>query len=190
MVGLFWFAWTSFPSISPWPQILAGAPIGFGIMLITLQGMNYVIDCYAMYANSALAANTSIRYCLAAGFPLFAEGMFHNLGVSLASSSQLYICINGRCSGTVGDVCAWVHRFGLVACALALLEVREEDSEHEQIRDDMSNGDLRPQTLHKQPGCGKWCARPSTSKWVEQGFVLETCWHGLIERYTPPTKRT
>ncbi|KAF2168573.1 hypothetical protein M409DRAFT_36395 [Zasmidium cellare ATCC 36951] len=93
MIGLFWFAWTSFPSISPWPQILAGAPIGFGIMLITLQGMNYVIDCYAMYANSALAANTSIRYCLAAGFPLFANGMFHNLGVPWATSVLGFIAL-------------------------------------------------------------------------------------------------
>lgn len=36
-VGCFWFAWTSFPSISPWPQIFAGIPIGAGIYLIFLQ---------------------------------------------------------------------------------------------------------------------------------------------------------
>lgn len=58
--GLFWYAWTSFPSINPWPQIIAGVPIGFGIVLITLQGMNYLIDTYAMYANSALAAMTLV----------------------------------------------------------------------------------------------------------------------------------
>lgn len=84
LIGLFWFAWTSLPSISPWPQILSGAPIGFGLFLIVLQGMNYIIDSYAMYANSALSANTSVRYCLAAGFPLFATSMFHNLGVKSA----------------------------------------------------------------------------------------------------------
>lgn len=131
MIGLFWFAWTSFPSISPWPQILAGAPIGFGIMLITLQGMNYVIDCYAMYANSALAANTSIRYCLAAGFPLFAEGMFHNLGVSLPRPEYRHVCAYACHSGTLGHVSAWIHRFVLVACALTFLEVRRKDPEHE-----------------------------------------------------------
>jgi DHA1 family multidrug resistance protein-like MFS transporter len=37
VVGCFWFAWTSFPSITPWPQIIAGIPIGAGIYLIYLQ---------------------------------------------------------------------------------------------------------------------------------------------------------
>ncbi|KAF2716874.1 MFS general substrate transporter [Polychaeton citri CBS 116435] len=85
-IGLFWFAWTSFPSTSPWPQIIAVVPIGFGLILITLQGMNYIIDCYLRYANSALAANTSVRYCFAAGFPLFATSMWDTLGVQWATS--------------------------------------------------------------------------------------------------------
>jgi len=59
-VGLFWSAWTSFPHLSPWPQALAGVPIGFGIMTITLQGFNYLLDCYTVNANSALAANTLV----------------------------------------------------------------------------------------------------------------------------------
>lgn len=92
-VGLFWFAWTSFPSISPWPQIISGVPIGFGLMMITLQGLNYVIDCYTQYANSALAANTSVRYLFGAGFPLFATGMYHNLGVRWATSLLGFIGI-------------------------------------------------------------------------------------------------
>ena len=71
-IGLFWFAWTSFPTISPWPQIISGVPIGFGVILITLQGMNYIIDCYTIYANSALAAMTFVRALFGAGFPLFA----------------------------------------------------------------------------------------------------------------------
>jgi DHA1 family multidrug resistance protein-like MFS transporter len=39
-IGLFWFAWTSNPNITWVPQVLAGAPIGFGIFLIFLQGIN------------------------------------------------------------------------------------------------------------------------------------------------------
>jgi DHA1 family multidrug resistance protein-like MFS transporter len=39
-VGLFLFGWTSSPSITWVPQVLAGAPIGFGIFLILLQGIN------------------------------------------------------------------------------------------------------------------------------------------------------
>jgi multidrug resistance protein len=31
VVGLFWFAWTSQPSINPWPQIISGVFIGCGV---------------------------------------------------------------------------------------------------------------------------------------------------------------
>lgn len=46
VVGCFWFAWTSFPSISPWPQIVSGIPIGAGIYLIYLQVLtvSYVLE--------------------------------------------------------------------------------------------------------------------------------------------------
>jgi DHA1 family multidrug resistance protein-like MFS transporter len=37
--GMFWFGWTSSPHITWVPQVLAGAPIGFGIFLIFLQGL-------------------------------------------------------------------------------------------------------------------------------------------------------
>lgn len=51
-----------------------------------MQGLNYIIDCYLINANSAIAANTFFRSWLGAGFPLFATGMFHNLGVDWAMS--------------------------------------------------------------------------------------------------------
>lgn len=70
--GMFWFAWTSNPNITWVPQVLAGIPIGAGILMIFLQGFNYIIDVYLMYANSAIAANTLIRCACGAGFPLFA----------------------------------------------------------------------------------------------------------------------
>ncbi|KAK4502937.1 hypothetical protein PRZ48_006364 [Zasmidium cellare] len=54
-IGLFWFGWTSFPSITPWPQIISAAPIGMGLMMVFLQGLNYLIDVYKMNANSAIA---------------------------------------------------------------------------------------------------------------------------------------
>ena len=71
-VGMFWFAWTSSPKLNPWPQIVAGVPMGFGIILINMQGLNYIIDCYGINANSAIVVNTCLRSLFAAGFPLFA----------------------------------------------------------------------------------------------------------------------
>lgn len=92
-IGLFWFAWTSNPHISWVPQVLAGIPIGCGIMMIFLQGLSYLIDVYLMYANSALAANTFIRSLAGGGFPLFAAPMYHNLGVPWATSLLAFLCI-------------------------------------------------------------------------------------------------
>jgi DHA1 family multidrug resistance protein-like MFS transporter len=77
--GLFWFAWTSSPHITWVPQVLSGIPIGMGIFMIFMQGINYIIDCYLMNANSALSANTLIRSFAGAGFPLFAVQMYHKL---------------------------------------------------------------------------------------------------------------
>jgi MFS transporter, DHA1 family, multidrug resistance protein len=71
-IGLFWFAWTADPNISWVPQVLAGIPIGAGVLMIFMQGLSYIVDVYLMYANSAIAANTLIRSATGAGFPLFA----------------------------------------------------------------------------------------------------------------------
>jgi DHA1 family multidrug resistance protein-like MFS transporter len=73
--GMFWFAWTSNPHITWVPQVLAGIPIGAGVLMIFLQGLNYIIDVYLMNANSAIAGNTFVRSLFGAGFPLFATGM-------------------------------------------------------------------------------------------------------------------
>jgi DHA1 family multidrug resistance protein-like MFS transporter len=84
--GLFWFGWTSDPHISWVPQVIAGVPIGLGILVIFMQGLNYIIDVYSMFANSAIAANTLLRSSLGGAFPLFAVQMYHTLGVNWASS--------------------------------------------------------------------------------------------------------
>ncbi|RDW82201.1 MFS general substrate transporter-65 [Coleophoma cylindrospora] len=92
-IGLFWFAWTSNPHISWVPQVLAGIPIGWGILMIFLQGLNYIIDVYMWHANSAIAANTLVRSFAGAGFPLFATAMYHTLGVPWATSLLGFLCV-------------------------------------------------------------------------------------------------
>ncbi|CAG8049002.1 unnamed protein product [Penicillium nalgiovense] len=83
-VGMFWFGWTSNPHITWVPQVVSGSFLGSGVILIFLQGLNYIIDVYPMYANSAIAANSFFRSWLGAGFPMFASAMFHTLGVPWA----------------------------------------------------------------------------------------------------------
>lgn len=92
-IGLFWFGWASSPNISWVPQVIAGVPIGMGILVIFMQGLNYIIDVYMMFANSAIAANTLFRSALGGAFPLFATQMYHNLGVDWASSVLGFIAV-------------------------------------------------------------------------------------------------
>ncbi|PWY70690.1 MFS multidrug transporter [Aspergillus eucalypticola CBS 122712] len=91
--GLFWFGWTSHPSTSWGAQVVAGVPIGMGILVIFMQGLNYIIDVYLMFANSAIAANTLVRSSLGGAFPLFATQMYDKLGVDWASSLLGFITV-------------------------------------------------------------------------------------------------
>jgi MFS family permease len=70
-LGLFWFAWTNYPSIHWAVSIVATAPFGFGMVLVFLSIMNYLIDSYVIYAASVLAANSVLRSLFGAAFPLF-----------------------------------------------------------------------------------------------------------------------
>ena len=92
-IALFWFGWTSFPSISWVPQVIATAFLGAGMLVSFWQGMNYIIDCYGFYSNSAIAVNTFIRSVFGAVFPLFANKMYQNLGVPWATSVLGFICV-------------------------------------------------------------------------------------------------
>ncbi|KAI9845556.1 MAG: hypothetical protein M1837_004653 [Sclerophora amabilis] len=91
--GLFWWAWTSSPSITPWPQIIAGVPAGMGILLILVNGLNYIVDVYKINAASAIAANTVVRSIFGAVFPLFAAAMYHRLGVPWATSLLAFLTV-------------------------------------------------------------------------------------------------
>ena len=61
--------------------------------LILIQGLAYLVDCYLLSANSALAGSTCIRSIVGAGFPLFAKFMFTSLGLPWATSVLGFICV-------------------------------------------------------------------------------------------------
>ncbi|KAJ5380464.1 Major facilitator superfamily domain general substrate transporter [Penicillium cataractarum] len=85
-IGLFWFGWTSFPSI-PWivPAMAVGCAT-MGIFSIYLATFNYLADTYHRYASSAIAAQSCCRNLLGGIFPLVTTAMFTNLGYPGASS--------------------------------------------------------------------------------------------------------
>ncbi|KAL2871246.1 MFS transporter [Aspergillus lucknowensis] len=84
-IGLFWFAGTSSAEINAWPQIASGVPIGFGLQVILLQSLAYLIDIYTTNANSAIAGTVVVRSLLGGVFPLLAIPMYRNLGVFWAT---------------------------------------------------------------------------------------------------------
>lgn len=92
-IGLFWFAWTNYPSIHWMASIAAGVPFGFGMVLVFLSVMNYLIDSYTIFAASVLAANSVLRSCFGAAFPLFTTYMYNNLGIHWASSIPAFLAL-------------------------------------------------------------------------------------------------
>jgi hypothetical protein len=92
-VGLFWFAWTNSPSIHWMVSIAAGVPFGFGMVMVFLPVLNYLIDAYTIYAASVLAANAALRSIFGAAFPLFTTPMYKNLGIHWASSIPAFLSL-------------------------------------------------------------------------------------------------
>ncbi|KAH8841033.1 hypothetical protein MCOR02_005693 [Pyricularia oryzae] len=91
--GMLLFAGGSSPSVGPTQQIMAGVPIGMGIILINMQGMNYIIDCYGPFSNSAISANTFMRSIFASGFPAFSTMLYSQISVARATSILAAIAI-------------------------------------------------------------------------------------------------
>ncbi|KAK4686440.1 hypothetical protein P7C73_g3691, partial [Tremellales sp. Uapishka_1] len=93
VIALFWFAWTSQPSV-PWEApMFAGVLIGIATLGIFISLFNYIIDVYLWSAATALAANTVVRSIFGAVFPLFAVQMYTVLGTEWASSLLGFIAL-------------------------------------------------------------------------------------------------
>lgn len=92
-IAFFWFAWTSYPSVSLWAPLASGLLLGCGVCWIFLSLLNYIIDAYMVVAASALASNTVIRSLFGAVFPLFANQMYNKLGAQWASSLLGFVAL-------------------------------------------------------------------------------------------------
>ncbi|KAL1978211.1 hypothetical protein VTN31DRAFT_1070 [Thermomyces dupontii] len=92
-IGLFWFAWTNYPSIHWLASIAAGVPFGFGMVLVFLSLMSYLIDSYTVYSASVLAASSVLRSLFGAAFPMFTTRMYENLGIHWASSIPAFLAV-------------------------------------------------------------------------------------------------
>jgi hypothetical protein len=85
-IGLFIFAWTSYPRLSWAGPAMGGFPVGFGFIFLYNAANNYLVDSYQHQAASALAAKTFLRSFWGAGVVLFTNQMYDRLGYQWASS--------------------------------------------------------------------------------------------------------
>ncbi|KAL4785161.1 major facilitator superfamily domain-containing protein [Aspergillus varians] len=91
--SLFWFGWTALPPTHWASGIIAGAPFGFGLILLFLGITSYLTDCYGPFGASALAANAVLRSIFGAVFPLFGTQMYQKLGVPWASTLLAFVAL-------------------------------------------------------------------------------------------------
>ncbi|KAK6815129.1 Taurine catabolism dioxygenase TauD TfdA family protein [Aspergillus parasiticus SU-1] len=84
--GLFWFGWSSYPSVHWIAPALAVGCATMGILSIYLAVFNYLADTYHRFASSAIAAQSCCRNLLGGVFPLVTHALFTNLGYPAASS--------------------------------------------------------------------------------------------------------
>jgi multidrug resistance protein len=80
-ISLFWMGWTARPDISIWSPLASSVLFGFGILTIFISCYQYLIDSYELFAASALASVTVVRYVASGGMVVVAIPMYENLGV-------------------------------------------------------------------------------------------------------------
>jgi multidrug resistance protein len=90
-IGLFIFAWTSYPHLHWIGPAIGGFPVGFGFIFLYNSANNYLVDSYQHQAASALAAKTFLRSFWGAAVVLFTNQMYDRLGYQWASTLLAFI---------------------------------------------------------------------------------------------------
>jgi len=85
-IGLFWFAFTTYPSVHWIVPILGSIPFGCGTIWVFTSVFTFLVTTYRPVAASAMASNSFMRSAFAAVFPLFSTYMYGRLGTVGASA--------------------------------------------------------------------------------------------------------
>ncbi|KAK5056167.1 hypothetical protein LTR84_012720 [Exophiala bonariae] len=113
-IGLFLFAWTTYPSVHWIIPIIGAMVFSCGLVMVFISLMSYLIDsCMflipdslsynsnpsahlwtdVVYAASVLAANSVLRSLFGTAFPLFTTQMYEKLGNQWASSIPAFLVL-------------------------------------------------------------------------------------------------
>lgn len=80
------YAWTSFPTVHFIAPCFGITLLYAGMYLIYVAVFQYLADAYGFYASSALSAQSFVRNCVGAVFPLVVRPMYGSLGIQGAGS--------------------------------------------------------------------------------------------------------
>ncbi|KAF7308192.1 MFS domain-containing protein [Mycena chlorophos] len=79
-IGMFMFAFTSYPHVHWIGPLISAAIFGTGMLFAFTATFTYLVMAYRPIAASAMAANSALRSTFGAIFPLFAASMYARLG--------------------------------------------------------------------------------------------------------------
>jgi hypothetical protein len=91
--GLFWFAWTNSPSVHWLVSVASLISFGFGLLLVYMGIVSYLIDTYTIYSASVMAGMSVFRFVFGAAFPLFSNAMYERLGIHWASCIPAFLSV-------------------------------------------------------------------------------------------------
>ncbi|OCK81681.1 MFS multidrug transporter [Lepidopterella palustris CBS 459.81] len=92
-IGLFWYGWSAQARVH-WIMPNIGAAIFSAGIIVGFQCIQtYIVDSYARYAASAVAAAAVLRSLAGFGFPLFAPTMYNALGYGWGNSLLGFIAL-------------------------------------------------------------------------------------------------
>ncbi|PYH95662.1 MFS general substrate transporter [Aspergillus ellipticus CBS 707.79] len=105
-IGYFIYGWTAEKHIDSAVPIVATGLVGFGVMFTFIPYNVYMIDAYAKYAASAIAAGNILRSLSAALLPLAGIPLYDRLGYGWGNS------LLGIVSFGLGAMCLFFRRYG------------------------------------------------------------------------------
>ncbi|KAK7414755.1 hypothetical protein QQX98_006439 [Neonectria punicea] len=92
-LGLFMYGWTAEKNTHSILPIIGTAFLGLGMLCAMMGTSVYLVDAYASYAASAMAASTVLRFLVGALLPLAGRKMYDKLGYGWGTSLLAFIAV-------------------------------------------------------------------------------------------------
>lgn len=92
-IGLFIYGWAAQYHVQWAVPLLGTLFVGVGLIAAFMCINTYLVDTFARYAASAMAANTILRSIFGATFPLFGLQMYNKLGLGWGNSLLAFIAL-------------------------------------------------------------------------------------------------